>query len=436
MRLRVAVVSALVFQLSAHPFVASAAERSDPRPASKANTLTLYHWWRTPYETAAINALIDVFKKKYPESAVTVSIEPGGGGSALGMFPLLRALVETGAAPDAVQMHPGYEAQPFFDGGLLSPIDELWASEGLEKVIPAVVRDMNKFNGHYYSVPVGVHRTNVVWYNKALLDKHKINAGALTTWDTFFKAADDLRAGGVAFPIEVGIGWTVGHVFECIVASQGLDVYEDWINGKIVSADDPRMRNALALLKRFLGYTDREHYVLPYDEAMKRLVTGDAAFCVMGDWALGEFRASGMKYGKDFGSITVPGTKGLYGLTIDTFQHPKGIARPQNSERWLKVVVSSEGQDAFNSRKGSIPARNDMDITEYDRYQQSAMADFKAAKAMYPSVGIGTPEAFKLRFIEIMAAFAADRDVNKAAAALASTTARLKKAYTREWALR
>jgi glucose/mannose transport system substrate-binding protein len=344
--------------------------------------------------------------------------------------------VQSGDAPDAIQMHPGYEAQPFFDGGLLSPIDDLWASEGLDKVIPPVIRDMSKFGPHYYAVPLGVHRTNVVWYNKVLLDKRSINPATLTTWDAFFKAADDLRAAGVPFPITVGIGWTVGHVFECIMASQGLDAYEDWVNGRMDTAEDPRMLKALNLLKRFLGYTNRQDYGLPVDESMKRLTTGDAAFCIMGDWSFGELRASGRKYGKEFGSIVVPGTKGLYGLTVDTFQHPSGIARPANSDQWLKVVVSREGQDAFNSRKGSIPARNDVDMTGYDPYQQAAMADFKTAHGMYPSVGIGTPEPYKLRFVEIMGAFAEDRDVEKAASALASTTTRLKKAYTRTWSLR
>jgi glucose/mannose transport system substrate-binding protein len=294
---------------------------------------------------------------------------------------------------------------------------------------------MNKFEGRYYSVPVGVHRTNVLWYNKALLEKHGINPASLTSWEALFKAAEDLRARGVESPMAVGIEWTVGHVFECIVASLGIEVYEDWINGRMRDADDRHLVNALGILKRYLAFTNRKDYTLAYDAAMKRVVTGDAAFCIMGDWALGEFRAAGLKYGKDFGSLPVPGTKGLYGLAIDTFLHPAGIARPGNSESWMKVVVSPEGQNAFNSKKGSIPARSDVDTAGYDPYQKAAIADFKAAKAMYPSVGSGAPEAFKLRAIEIIGTFVTDRDVDKAAAALASLTAGLQKAYTRTWSL-
>jgi glucose/mannose transport system substrate-binding protein len=423
-----AVLAALVLVSAAPAFAAPAAK---PRP----NTVTVYHWWSTPYEVAAIEALIDVFEKKYPDVPVTTAAHPSGG-AAQGMFPVLRALVRAGNGPDAVQAHPGYEAQPLFDGQLLSPIDDLWAAQGLDKVVPSVVREMNKFEGRYYAVPIGVHRTNVLWYNKTLLDKHGINPATLATWDGFFKAVEDLRAKGMEFPIAVGMDWTVGHVFECITASQGIEVYEDWINGRINEASNRHLVGALNILKRYLTYTNREDYSLAYDGAMKRLVAGDAAFCIMGDWAVGEFRNAGLKYGKDFGSLPVPGTKGLYGLAIDIFLHPASIARPENSERWMKVVVSPEGQNAFNAKKGSIPARSDVDTADYDAYQKSAIADFKSAKAMYPSVGSGTPEAFKLRAIQIMGTFAADRDVDKAAAALAKLTAGLQKAYTRTWTLR
>ena len=34
---------------------------------------------------------------------------------------------------------------------------------------------------------------------------------------------------------------------------------------------------------------------------------------MMGDWANGEFRLAKLKYGKDYGAMPVPGTKGLYG---------------------------------------------------------------------------------------------------------------------------
>jgi glucose/mannose transport system substrate-binding protein len=424
---------AFVFSSAASPAAPADKTAGD---AKKGKTLTFYHWWAVPYEVAAVNALIHVFEKKYPDITVVTALEPNGGGASKNLFPVLRALVQAGNAPDAFQMHPGYEAQSFLDARLLGTTDHLWQSEELEKVVPTAIQEMCKSQGHYYSVPVGVHRTNVVWYNKAVLDKAGIDPATLTTWDAFFKASDQLRTARVTFPVEVGIGWTVAHVFECIMASLGMPAYEDWANGKITSADDARLKQALTILGKYLTYTNRTHYTYSFDDAMKRVVSGQSAFCIMGDWAQGAFRSADLKYGKDYGFIPVPGTKGMYGLTIDTFQRPSGIADTENSDRWLKVVVSKEGQDAFNSLKGSIPARNDTDMTAYDAYQKAAMADFRAAKSMYPSSGIGVPESYKLRFIEIMSAFSEDRDADKAAAALVAATTAVSKQYKRVWSLK
>jgi glucose/mannose transport system substrate-binding protein len=426
-------VLALVLFVLAARFSSAAPPDKTTAPIDRAKTLTLYHWWVEPYELEAVDALVHLFEKKYPGVTVTAAEEPGGGKACMGLFPVLRALVRAGKPPDAFQMHPGYESQCFVDAQLLGATDALWASEGLEKVIPAVVQNMCKSEGHFYSVPVGIHRTNVVWYNKALLDKQNIDPGSLTTWDAFFAAADKLRSAGLASPVETGPGWLVAHVFECIMAGQGMTAYEDWINGKITAADDPRLVRTLSILARYLSYTDKTDDTS--SEALKRVVSGRAAFCINGDWAERAFRRTGMKYGKDYGNTVVPGTNGMYGLTIDTFQRPAGIPDTTNSDRWLKVVVSREGQDAFNTRKGSIPARTDTDTTLYDAYQKSAMADFRAARSTYPSAGIGVPESYKLRYQEIMAAFAKDRDVNKAASALSAATAAVASKYKRVWSL-
>ena len=66
--------------------------------------------------------------------------------------------------------------------------------------------------------------------------------------------------------------------------------------------------------------------------------------------------------------------------------------------------ASREGQDAFNAAKGSISARADADVTKYDPYQRSAIADFKAA-VIYPNLTSSTHDAFKSRLDDVMTAF-------------------------------
>jgi len=113
-----------------------------------------------------------------------------------------------------------------------------------------------------------------------------------------------------------------------------------------------------------LGYSNPD-LEITWDVATDLIIKGDIIFNIMGDWANGEFFVANSTYEDDYGTIAVPGTDDMYGLVVDAFQHPAGGAHPKNSYRWLDVVASKEGQDAFNPIKGSISARTDSDLTLY-----------------------------------------------------------------------
>jgi len=406
------------------------------RPAPSANVVEIYHWWTSGGEAAAINALVDVFKAKYHDVAVIQS--PVAGGAGYVFQAVIKPLVLAGEAPDAFQMHAGYEGKPYYDGGYLDPITSLWQSEGWESAFPTVVRDMVKFGTDYYAVPVNIHRVNVVWYNKAVLTANGIDPATLTTWDKFFAACDTVMAAGIT-PISLGDSgkWTDTHVLEQIIASEGIDFYQDWVNGKVTSATDAKLVDALTKFSKYLGYVNTDHAALTWDQATAMVIKGEAAFNIMGDWANGEFYVAKKVYGTDYGTFPVPGTVGMYGLCIDCFQHPKGVKHPDNSLNWLKVVGSKEGQDAFNPIKGSISARTDSDTTKYGDYQKAAIADFKAATHMFPSVthGSGAPPTFTAKLNDIMSNFVTNKDVNAGATALTQATKDASADYTTVWSL-
>ena len=405
-------------------------------PAPSADVVEIYHWWTSGGEARAINALVDVFKAKYPDVAVIQS--PVAGGAGYVFQAVIKPLVLAGEAPDAFQMHAGYEGKPYYDGGYLDPITSLWNDEKWADFIPKVVQDMVKFGNDYYAVPVNIHRPNVVWYNKPLLTAHGIDPTTLTTWDAFFAACDTLKAAGIT-PISLGDSgkWTATHVLEQIIASEGIGFYQDWVNGKVTSATDTKLLDALTKFSKYLGYVNTDHAALTWDQATAKVISGEAAFNIMGDWANGEFYVANKVYGTDYGTFPVPGTAGMYGLVIDCFQHPKGVKHPEKSLNWLKVVGSKEGQDELNPIKCSISARPDSDTTKYGAYQKAAIADFKAATLMYPSVthGSGAPQSFTAKLNDIMSAFVTGKDVNAAAKALTDATNAASADYTTVWSL-
>ncbi|MFP3489999.1 carbohydrate ABC transporter substrate-binding protein, partial [Staphylococcus sp. SIMBA_130] len=87
----------------------------------------------------------------------------------------------------------------------------------------------------------------------------------------------------------------------------------------------------------------------------------------------------------DFGWVATPGTEGVFMVITDTFGLPKGVANPEDVKKFLSVLGSVEGQDAFNPLKGSIPARVDADLSNYDEYGKETIEDFKSA-SLAPSL--------------------------------------------------
>jgi glucose/mannose transport system substrate-binding protein len=400
---------------------------------AEANVLVIYHWWTSAGEAAAISSLVSGFSKANSDIAILPA--PVYSQSQDFHDKVLKPMVFNNEAPDSFQGHPGYEIKPYYDSGTILTVDDIWASENLEAVIPKVIQDINKYKGNYYSVPIGVHRSNIVWYNKQLLDKNGIDPSTLKEWDSFFKACDKLKANGVEYPIALSESWTQLLVFENIIASIGPEFYEDWVNGKVTSETDSRVLQALEIYKKFLSYTNTDSTTLGWNAAVNSVIKGESAFNVMGDWANGEYKVVGMKYNVDYGSFPFPGTNNEYVLTVDVFVRPKGAAHSENSVKWLKFVASKEGQDAFNPKKGSISARMDSDVSLYDDYQKSAIADFKSVKYVLPSRGHSQPDSYVKGMGTIMAQFYSDKDVTKAAKSLAELTKSLSSDYTTTWSL-
>lgn len=408
--------------------------RSAPEE-KKANALEIYHWWTSGSEKKAMNSLIDVYAKKYPK--VTIVQSPVAGGAGATMKAVMKSLVMGGEAPDAFQIHAGYEMKPYVDSDLLDPITSLWQEEGWSPHYTDVIENMVKFGGEYYAVPVDIHRTNVVWYNKKVFERY--NLSEPTTWSEFWDVCEKLEAEGVT-PIALGdrYKWTSAHAFEQILTSEGIGFYEDFVNGKITSADNPKLVDALEKYKEYLSYVNDDWNSLTWDEATAKVIKGEAAMNIMGDWANGEFKVAEKQYGEDYGTFMVPGTSNQFGLCVDAFEHPKGASHPQNSLNWLKVVGSVEGQNAFNPIKGSIAGRTDAPEDPYGPYQKDTMKDLKTATYQFPSIvhGSGAPEAFTTEFGSIMNSFAVNKDVDATAEEIVNTITANRGDYTKTWSLK
>jgi glucose/mannose transport system substrate-binding protein len=143
------------------------------------------------------------------------------------------------------------------------------------------------------------------------------------------------------------------------------------------------------------------------------MTSGKGSMMIMGDWTHGVFLASGFK---DYGWAPSPDTGGVFMALSDSFGLPKGVKHRDNVINWLKLCGSREGQDAFNPIKGSIPARNDADLTKYDDYLKQTIDAFKT-DTIVGSIqhGAAAPQAFVSDYDGIMGTLLASKDIEGSA---------------------
>jgi glucose/mannose transport system substrate-binding protein len=383
------------------------------QPAGE-NKLEIYSWWTSGGESAALNALFDVYKKQNAGVEIVNAAVSGGGGSAA--RPVLQTRLAGGNPPDTWQTHPGYELiGQYVDPGYCEPINELYKTDGWDTAFPKelVVNLMTK-DRKIYSVLAGIHRGNVLWYNTKLLEKNGIKVGDQMTFDQFFAACDKLKAAGVP---ALGVGdsgiWASAQLFEnTLLGVIGAKGWVDLFDGSM-QWDDPKVKEAMKLFAKMQDYLNPDHAALSWDQAIKALMDGKVAFSSMGDWADGEFLKAKLKEKEDFGWVSHPGTDGSFIVVADGFTLAKGAPHKEAALAWLKSIGSKEAQEAFNPLKGSIPARTDVDRSKFDGYHQWSMDSFSKDKLLASCVhGEAAPAAFQQALNDAVTAFVVDKNID------------------------
>ena len=382
--------------------------------------LEVFSWWTSGGEAAALDALFRTYQNQHPGIEIINATVAGGGGSAA--RPVLQTRLAGGNPPDTWQTHPGWELLgQYVDPGYCEPVTELYKSDGWDTAFPkALVIDMMTKDRKIYAVLAGIHRGNVLWYNKKLIDKNGIKIGDKMTFDEFFAACDKLKAAGIP---ALGVGdsgiWASAQLFEnTLLGVIGSKGWTDLFDGKL-QWDDPNVKQAMQLFARMQTYVNPDHSALTWDQAIKELIEGKVAFSSMGDWAAGEFLKANQKEKEDFGWVSHPGTDGSFIVVADGFTLAKDAPHQEEAIAWLKCIGSKEAQEAFNRLKGSIPARTDVDRSKFDGYHQWSMDSFAKDKLVPSCVnGEAAPAAFQQVLNDAVTVFVVDKNIDNFANAL------------------
>jgi glucose/mannose transport system substrate-binding protein len=399
-------------------------------PAATADTqLEVFSWWTGGGEAAGLDAMIKIWNTEYPGIEFINAAVAGGAGS--NAKAVLATRLSAGDPPDSFQGHAGQELiGTYVAAGQLEPLDDLYKANGWYDVFPATLIPLISKDGHPYSVPVNIHRANVMWYNPKVLAQYGVAAPDPANFQSWIDSMDALVAAGMAHPLALGEQWTVVQLYETVLlATVGPQTYTDLWNGKADWNSDG-VKKSIENFAKLLTYANTDYATLTWQDASKLVADGDAAFNVMGDWADGYFEGSvdggnlGLKEKTDFDWMPVPGTKGSYDFLSDSFVLPVGAKHRDAAIKWLTLCGSKEGQDAFNPVKGSISARNDSDASLYNPYLQSAMADWKT-DVVVGSLwhGVVANDTWKAAINDAFGKFLTDGDIAALQAALVDSCA-------------
>jgi glucose/mannose transport system substrate-binding protein len=343
------------------------------------NSLEITSWWTSGSEAEALNVLIDGVKKNVSGLTVDNAAVSGGGGA--NARQALAARLQAGSPPDSWQLHPAGQLKSYVDGGQVADLTQLWTDNNWAANMPKDVAEAQQVDGKYYTVPIGVHRGNILWTNPAVLSKAGVQIDQAAGVDGLIASLQKIQASGVT-PVCLGDKdiFASAELLESLIMSRtGADNWRKLFTNEF-SFGSPEVRQALEDYKTILSLSNKDHSAITWDEAVKKMADGNCAVSLMGDWAYGELLNAGKKPEADFAWVIFPGKEDIFDYVGDGFSLPaKNIPHEESAKSWIKTLMDPQVQTAFAAKKGSIPAVTNADISSLSKYQQEASKSFAKA---------------------------------------------------------
>jgi glucose/mannose transport system substrate-binding protein len=261
---------------------------------------------------------------------------------------VLKTRMLGGDPPDSFQVHAGQELiGTWVVADRMEDLTFLYEEMGWFDKYPQGLIDASSTADGIWSVPVNIHRSNVMWYVPAKLEEWGITPPA--SWDEFLEMCPTIQAAGVT-PLALGENWTHNHLWESVALGVlGPDDYDKLWTAEL-PFNDPKAMAVWDVFGEVLACTNDDAAGLSWQQATDMVVAGTAAFNIMGDWAMGYLTTTlGLEPGVGYGWAPSPGTDGVFMWLSDAFGLPKGIrtAKP----RWTGCASSAPPRRTTSSTR-------------------------------------------------------------------------------------
>ncbi len=343
----------------------------------------MLHQWSEGSDAAAIAKLGEMFTAaggKWQQTSIA--------GHTANTLAKLRADVVAGNAPPAVQLK-GPEIAEWNATGQTANLDDLAKAEGWDKVVAPELLPVMKPTGDWVAAPMNIHRINWIWGSTKAMDAAGIKE-LPKTWADFNADCDKAVAAHLICLAHFSQDWTDATTFEVVVYGQDIDLFRKaFVEGDTNAMRSPGMVKAFKQMRLMVSkYMDPGIAGRDYNTATSMIAKGQAAFMIMGDWQIGIFTAAGLKTPADYQCAQAPTDWGKPGFILNSdsvvFFKQTDPDYVEGQKLLAHLIMSPKFQTVFNEAKGSIPARLDIDLKDFNPCQQ------KSQKALQELIKDGT----------------------------------------------
>jgi glucose/mannose transport system substrate-binding protein len=232
---------------------------------------------------------------------------------------------------------------------------------------PASTMAACKVDGHVWCVPVNIHSWNWAWASIPAFEKAGVELP--TSFPDFLDKAPKLQEAGI-IPFAIGgESWQISGAFGVIMTSMlGLEKRAAILRDKDLELAKAELPAVFEAFRKFKSFSDEGSANRNWNDTTNLVVTDQAGIQIMGDWARGEFGVAGEKPGVDYACLALPIEAPTVTTDGDIFLFPKQ-SDPDVERAQLKMasmMVNPQVQALFNNAKGSMPVRDDVDMSLAD----------------------------------------------------------------------
>jgi glucose/mannose transport system substrate-binding protein len=345
-----------------------------PAMAQRAEVI---HWWTSGGESAAVKVFADAYTKA---GGTWVDTAIAGGSNAR-----TAAINRTigGDPPTAMQFNTGKQFDELVENDMLANVDALAKAENWKGIMPAAIYDAVLRNDHVYAAPINIHGQNWLFYSTAVFEKAGVQPP--TNWEDIFPVMDKIKAAGfIPLAFSGQKTWERNLFNDVLVGKGGGDMFVAfWGKRDAATVKSPQFRDIAETFRKLHNYIDAGAPGRNWNDATSLVITGKAGMQFMGDWAKGEFTAAGQTAGQQYGCTVLSDHGVAYGLGGDVIAFPKQKSADATAaqQKLAGVLLDPATQIAFAQKKGSIPVRQDVDVSSLDVCAQKAHAWISDPKA-------------------------------------------------------